>query len=420
MHRPFIAFLALSAAVALVAPCARSAEQLPGNTLLVATDSGIVEIDPSGATKGVFAPGVSKRIAIAADGTVLSSNDADVVVIDASGSVVGTVTEAVAALHLLGVGFDSDVLFFDASNDDLDRARPGSTPQILVNAGLVNVVDAELGPDGLLYASDTAVGKVFVVSPAGELLRSIAAVQNGIRVAFDAAGTLLVLDPTNDRIRRIDARTGVKGDDLIPELTNEDMSGLAPGPDGFTWVADKTTKSVVALDADGAVVRTIGVVVNGVPTAPNDIAFVPFRFKTKLKAHTEQFEPPSDPVLVRPTIEINKGNAVISIFPGSAAVFVDFDAVPEHVGDVLGANGFAFCGRTASTNPADKSREFAGLQSFGFDSRIRFAALSLAVKGKIDSTTGFFAPRKIAGEMHVGDSAVLSRVVLSGKKPSNP
>ena len=87
-----------------------------------------------------------------------------------------------------------------------------------------------------------------------------------IGVAVGADGVIAVVDSGNARVQRFD-RDGtfldVWGEDEGGVTFTRTANGLGPtgittAPDGITWVADTWGHRVVALDANGAIVQTIG------------------------------------------------------------------------------------------------------------------------------------------------------------------
>ena len=87
-----------------------------------------------------------------------------------------------------------------------------------------------------------------------------------IGVAVGADGVIAVVDSGNARVQRFDRDgtfLGIWGEDEGGVTFTRTANGLGPtgvtiGPDGMTWVADTWGHRVVALDANGAIVQTIG------------------------------------------------------------------------------------------------------------------------------------------------------------------
>ena len=87
-----------------------------------------------------------------------------------------------------------------------------------------------------------------------------------IGVAVGADGVIAVVDSGNARVQRFDRDgtfLGVWGEDERGVTFTRTANGLGPtgitmAPDGITWVADTWGHRVVALDANGAIVQTIG------------------------------------------------------------------------------------------------------------------------------------------------------------------
>jgi sugar lactone lactonase YvrE len=87
-----------------------------------------------------------------------------------------------------------------------------------------------------------------------------------IGVAVGEDGVITVVDSGNARVQRFGrdgAFLGIWGEDEGRVTFTRTANGLGPtgvtiAPDGITWVADTWGHRVVALDADGATVQTIG------------------------------------------------------------------------------------------------------------------------------------------------------------------
>ncbi len=87
-----------------------------------------------------------------------------------------------------------------------------------------------------------------------------------IGVAVGADGVIAVVDSGNARVQRFDRDgrfLGIWGEDEGGVTFTRTANGLGPtgitmAPDGITWVADTWGHRVVALDANGAIVQTIG------------------------------------------------------------------------------------------------------------------------------------------------------------------
>jgi sugar lactone lactonase YvrE/4-amino-4-deoxy-L-arabinose transferase-like glycosyltransferase len=87
-----------------------------------------------------------------------------------------------------------------------------------------------------------------------------------IGVAVGSDGVIAVVDSGNARVQRFDRDgklLGVWGEDENGVTFTRTANGLGPtgitlAPDGITWVADTWGHRVVALDANGAIVQTIG------------------------------------------------------------------------------------------------------------------------------------------------------------------
>ncbi|MDQ3226236.1 MAG: NHL repeat-containing protein, partial [Chloroflexota bacterium] len=90
--------------------------------------------------------------------------------------------------------------------------------------------------------------------------------QDPIGVAVGSDGAIAVVDSGNARVQRFDRDGDLLGiwgedDDGVSFVRTENglgPTGISIGPDGVTWVADTWGHRVVALDAAGTIVQTIG------------------------------------------------------------------------------------------------------------------------------------------------------------------
>ncbi|WP_049796099.1 protein kinase [Frankia sp. EAN1pec] len=183
----------------------------------------------------------------------------------------------------LAVTEDGTLLIADCFNDRIRRVDPdGTITTVPTPAALRRPRAVTTGPGGVLLIADTDSHRVWRLGP-GETARVIAgtaepgysgdggpatraAIGRPQSLAVDGAGRLLIADPDQRRIRRVDhagrigtmagtAYGGRPAADGAP-ATGTDVgtpTGLAVGPDGTVYLADPAGDRVLAIHPDGRV-----------------------------------------------------------------------------------------------------------------------------------------------------------------------
>ena len=137
------------------------------------------------------------------------------------------------------------------------------------SVGAADILGIDIGPDGFLYALDSATMKVTVYSSDGKPARTIdlsarnpAYNPRGFAVAPD--GSFYVVDTGNSRLHHISADGNpikIIGD--LEPLKFSEPSDVAVTASGVVALADGANKRVVILTPQGDLVRAVGIPGNG-------------------------------------------------------------------------------------------------------------------------------------------------------------
>jgi len=177
---------------------------------------------------------------------------------------------------------------FFANGQCVCRVDPDGTVHLVVAAPLDAPVGVSLGPDGNLYIADLAGNRIWRRSPTGAMTRVAgngdmgfggddasaldAQLNHPVAVAVDAAGDLLIADKGNNRIRRVDAKSGVittvAGNSEIYGFAGDGGPadhallslplGVAVAPDGDVFISDTGNDRVRRLGKDGTIATVFG------------------------------------------------------------------------------------------------------------------------------------------------------------------
>jgi len=135
--------------------------------------------------------------------------------------------------------------------------------------GAADILGIDVGPDGLLYALDTATMRVTVYNPDGKPSRTIdlsarngAYNPRGFAVAPD--GSFYVVDTGGSRLLHISADGNpIKIIGGLEPLKFSEPSDVAVAPSGVVALADGSNKRIVILNPQGDFVRAVGIPGNG-------------------------------------------------------------------------------------------------------------------------------------------------------------
>src|SRR5918994_99906 len=174
-----------------------------------------------------------------------------------------------------------------------------------------------------------------------------------IGIAVGADGVIAAVDSGNARVQRFDRDgkfLGIWGEDEGGVTFTRTDNGLGPtgvtiAPDGTTWVADTWGHSVVALDANGAAVQTIGAETVDTGDDPGRVDETGGRF----------FGPRDIAVSDAAIYVVDTGNERVQLFTRDGA-FVDAwggygsgpDQLIEPVGIALGPDGNVYVADSGS------------------------------------------------------------------------
>lgn len=373
----------------------------PDHLLVTANDGRVSEYTADGTLVGqtlLLAEGSDhlRGPTIGPDGYLYTCNyqDGEVDAWDANGNLVATYDAGGAWTNAANVTFGPDGLMYVSDPgenavwvvdaDDTVVRQIGDVDTLPIPEGVT------FGPDGLLYVTNF-VGDIEVFDRNGEHLRSMTPAINSIDVAFHPDGSLLVLN-ISAGIWKLDAN-GV----TIGQFANVSGLGMTWGPDGNLWVATAPGQSAVVLDVDGALVDT-----HDDPGAFSfGVAATPWRLRAKVRG----LGGADDTGLTR----VKDTDAVLSLWPGSGEVMVDWDDDGE-LAALVGGAAWVMRGFVQTDGEAGKRRLWTAWQP-GRSWKDGPASIALQVRGKpLDD--GTFAIKKVSGTLETSSRGAAAQAKL--------
>ena len=421
MMRPLALLAPLATAAALLAAPAPRAGEFAANHLFVCSEGGnvVLEFDEAGALvrsigtgTGLTAP---SGLAFGPDGRlyVASSGNDRVLVYSDIGALVGIVGAEAGMTAPRGLAFGPGGLLHVGSADGTVHrfATDGSElAPIGAEAGLVLPADLAFGADGHLFVACAGTGDVAELAPDGIPITTRGGMPDlsmAIGVAVGPDGRLAISSGATDAVAFADAAGSIDTLDLNGIVSGS--SGLAYGPDGLLYVVARNEARIVALDAEGTVVREFGegsgLLVGGAA------AFAPKRFALKLKGSLSQAG-----------IEKAKlsESGTLSIFPGGRTLMLDLPdgEAGDDIASIFGGGALVLRGCEGIGSAAGK-RLVSGHARISVGGEPQFASLTAEVPGKLDKLTADYGPKKVGGELVRAGTVGVLRAGLKTGKPLN-
>jgi len=365
-----------------------------------------------GAGTGLVAPA---GLAFGPDGRlyVASSGSNQVLVFAPNGGLVDVLGEGNALPAPRGLAFGPDGSLHVAAGDGLIHrfAPDGSLLEpIGADAGLVLPADLRFGADGQLFVADAATGEVVELSPEGLRVAGFGGAPDvimAVGVTLSADGRLAISTGASNQVRFASADGELDTLDLTGSLAG--TSGLADGPDGLLYIVARSEARIVAVNADGDVVRDFGA--DSGLLLGGAAAFAPRRFPLRIRgavtlAGVEQTK--------------FKADGRISVLPGSRTLLLSFELPAngdEEAAAALGGGWLVLRGSDAA-NSKDTQRLLLGhARSFGPDGA-RFASLLTELPGP-PPDGGNVNPKAARGELVCGSATGVFRGTVRTGKPLN-
>lgn len=351
-------------------------------------------------------------IAFAADGRLIATHGTKFDSIDGDGNVVPHEVLLPVAAPAIGPrgnvylpvqdDLAGEVIVSDPNGGFVTNFDGGSQGGVLDDA-----IGLAFGPEGRLYVLEFGTESLAVFSNDGDFLRRIdgnGAFDAPTSVCVDETGDVLILSNTQNLIRRFtDSTSGIAiVSSLTPNPPTNITRGLAIGPNGHVFAG--TANSVIEMDRDGTVLRTIPV-----GGAVQSIAFAPYRFKARCTGALQPVE--ADAVKIGES-------AVVSIAPGGGTVLIDF-ADGGAIGPGIESDALAFATAFAPLEGRGASRIAIGRQLLGRGTNVTFASIGLEFDGAATGKLKGFAPDAIVGSIAVSSSAGVLRATLKSNKILN-
>lgn len=400
---------------------APAAEFVPNHVFASsALTDAVYELDPAGSLVrtilmnpiGCPNPGA---LAFSPRGTlfVVSSSSQLVVEIDALGAKVSEFTASLTgSLRSIAVGPDGNLYLGSSSFKGYEVRTPDG---VLIET---STHDESTSGNGLAIAADGAIWSVSDGTesiyrwsvpdqqPAGFWVSPFSDNATGC-IVLDARGRLHV--GFDEGVHVYDGAM-TKVDEYATGSAQLLKRGLAIGPNGNSFLCSFFSGNPAILEYDletGDFVRTLGVSQIGGGDF-DGIAFAPYRF-------TVSVEGPG--VFVDSSNKLDEKGASLTLFPGAGRAFLQFDDATldnQDFASLFGTTTLAFVGHERAKT--GKTLRFGGFQApFGANTR-GLASMSLEVKGKTDSDTGYFAPKSATGGLHrSGVAGILSATVKTKK-----
>ena len=411
-----LAPLAVAAAALLAAPAPRAGE-FAANHLFVCSEGAdvVLEYDAAGALvrsigagTGLSAP---SGLAFGPDGRlyVASSGNDKVLVYSDIGALVGVVGVGSGLVAPRGLAFGpGGLLHVGSAEGTVHRFAPDGSAlaPIGAGAGLVLPADLAFGADGHLFVACAGTGEVAELAPDGALVAGHGGTPDlsmAIGVALGPDGRLAISSGATDAVAFADAAGAVDTLDLSGIVSGS--SGLAYGPDGLLYVVARNEARIVALDAQGVVVREFGEG-SGLLTG-GAAAFAPRRFALKLKGS-----------LTLAGVEKAKlaESGTLSIFPGGRTLMLD---VPD--GEAADDLATLFGGGALVLRGCEAFQGAGGKHLLDGHARLlaggapQFASAVVEVPGKLDQAANF-SPKTAGGELvRASAVGVLRANIKTGK-----
>lgn len=389
-------------------PTAAASDGFPAGYLYLATQSGVIELDPTGATtRTLNVGGEAFGVAFAPNGNlyVTVQDQDEIVEVAPDGTIVMTISSVLFQVFGVCVGpegriystawGDSDVNVFDRNGNSM-----GS-----INGALSGGAGLTMGPGGNLFVCSSNADELVEYAPDGTVLGALATgatVQGPRDVLLTAHGTMLLGTWTSNTL----FQTDLDGVVLNSDVSVSAPQAMAMGADGYLYVGDvQVVKRFQVTESGFTYVDEFAAPSVGVGSI-YDMAFAPQRMQVKLSGRVVG-SGVSEKISENATLSLCADGYQLMLMPDPQGTLTAY--MPPFVG---------YGPELHAAVSADSKRTFLASQVIGDAAQNGVSTLWLEGKGYPDLDDRFFT-KKVAGSFTWWSQGVTFSGKVKGKKTLN-